>query len=540
MLYAFTLQRQFLLSLQDIAQNTDLLDEGNEDAIYINVWRQKKNFEHGINWYCFLKLQLSYLFGRYTEAVAAATEAQQTLASNAGFFPIIQYYFYYSLSLAALYSTATPQEQKQYWQLLQQHQQMIKQWADNCPENFLHRYLLLSAEMAKISGDRSQAIDFYDRAIHQAKENEYIPEEALANELAAKFYLDWGKQRIAQEYMIQAYYGYAHWGAKAKVADLERRYSQILMPILEQTPSVLSTNETIFSLESVASTSSSISNSNGVSSALDLATILKASQTISKEIELEKLLSTLLHIVIESAGADKCVFMLLESDRLLVQGLAQLCVSQLLNQTTSVNFYSMLSHPQPVEDSIDLPVSLINTVKRSLQPAIIVDATVHPQLINDAYIQQQQPKSVLCSPILHQGKLFGILYLENNLATGAFTRDRVELLNLLCTQATISLENARLYRNSQNYAQKLTKSLVQLQATETRFLNLANNIPGMVYQFRLDIDGSTSTPYVSSGCLGLYGLEPELVMRGTHSIYAMNHPEDQPIIAQRSPTLPKI
>ncbi|MEH2272343.1 MAG: ATP-binding protein, partial [Nostoc sp.] len=108
----------------------------------------------------------------------------------------------------------------------------------------------------------------------------------------------------------------------------------------------------------------------------------------------------------------------------------------------------------------------------------------------------------------------------------------VQLLNLLCAQAAISLENARLYGNSQNYAQQLTQSLTKLQASEIRFQNLANNIPGMVYQFRLAADGSTSTPYVSSGCFDLYGLAPELVMAGTHSLYDLNHPDDRQFIAQ--------
>ncbi|AFY36420.1 AAA family ATPase [Calothrix sp. PCC 7507] len=461
MLYAFTLQRQFLLNLQDFSQNTDLLDEPNDqNPAYIEVWRQKKNFEHGINWYCFLKLQLLYLYGRFADAVKAAEEAKKTLAANAGFFPIIQYYFYYPLSLTALYSAATSEEKKQYWNVLEQHQQIVKNWADNCPENFLHRYLLLSAEMAQLSSRCMEAIDYYDRAIAQAKENDYIQEEALANELASKFYLNWGKERIAQEYMTQAYYGYARWGAKAKVADLEKRYPQLLAHILQQIPSPLSANETIFVLGSVTSTSCATSSSNNVSVALDLATILKASQTLSGEIELEKLLSALLHIVIENAGADKCVFMLLESDRLLIQASAQL-------SQNAVDFYPMLLNPQCVEDSPDVPIGLINVVKRSLQPAVIIDGRVDRQLINDPYIQQQQPKSILCSPILHQGKLLGILYLENNLATGAFTNERVELLNLLCAQAAISLENARLYSLSLENAQQLERSLDELSAAQS-------------------------------------------------------------------------
>ncbi|MFN6529869.1 AAA family ATPase [Nostoc sp. ChiSLP03a] len=478
------------------------------------------------------QLGLCYMFGKFELAVSAAIAAENYIGGATGLFIVPLCYTYDSLAHLAIYSQVCEAQQQNILQRVAKNQEKMKKWADHAPENYLHKFYLVEADRYRALGQKSEAIDLYDRAITLAKEHGYIQEEAIANELAAKFYLNWHKEGIAQSYMTQAYYGYARWGAKAKVADLERRYPQLLAPILEQTRSPLSTNETIFTLGSVTSTSSATSNSNSVSIALDLATILKASQTLSREIELEKLLSALLHIVIENAGADKCVFILLQSDRLLVQALAQLSLSSLQNQAARVDFYPMLFNPQPVEDSVDVPVGLINNVKRNLQAAVIIDATVHPQLINDPYIQQQQPKSILCSPILNQGKLLGILYLENNSATGAFTSDRVELLNLLCAQAAISLENARIYENSQNYAQQLAQSLIKLQASEIRFQNLANNIPGMVYQFRLAVDGSTSTPYVSSGCFELYGLEPELVMAGTHSLYAMNHPDDRPAIAE--------
>ncbi|MEH2159281.1 ATP-binding sensor histidine kinase [Nostoc sp.] len=477
------------------------------------------------------QLGLCYVFGKFELAVEAAIAAENYIGGATGLFIVPLCYTYDSLAHLAIYSQVCEAQQQHILQRVAKNQEKIKKWADHAPENHLHKFYLVEAERYRVLGQKSEVLEFFDRAIALAKQHGYIQEEALANELAAKFYLNWGKEPIAQSYITQAYYGYAHWGAKAKVADLERCYPQLLAPILEQTRSPLSTNETIFTLGSVTSTTSATSSSS-VSVALDLATILKASQTLSGEIELEKLLSVLLHIVIENAGADKCVFMLLESGRLLIQALAQLSQSIVQNQAARVDFYPMLLNPQPIEDSVDVPVGLINTVKRSLQPAVIVDATVQPQLINDSYIQQQQPKSILCSPILHQGKLLGILYLENNLATGAFTSDRVQLLNLLCAQAAISLENARLYGNSQNYAQQLTQSLTKLQASETRFQNLANNIPGMVYQFRLAPDGSTSTPYVSSGCFDLYGLAPEQVMAGTHSLYAMNHPDDRAAIAQ--------
>ncbi len=475
MLYAFTLQRQFLLHLQDISQNTDLLDDRNsEDIPYIEVWRQKKNFEHGINWYCFLKIQLSYLYGHYEDAIQAAEEAEKTLACNSGFFPIIQYHFYYPLSLVALYPNATLEKKKQYWDIIREHQQTQKNWANNCPQNFLHRYLLLSAEIARISGKYMDAIESYDRAIAKAKENEYLNEEALANELAAKFYLEWGKERIAQEYLINAYYCYTHWGAKAKVDDLEQRYPQLLAPILQQTRSrsdservsLLTPNQTISNIDSIStlhpSINKSVTSSSNTSVILDLATVLKASQTLSSEIELDKLLTKLLQVVIENAGADKCALLLLKEGRLVIEATAQVGQPSIVLQSIFV------------EDSADIPHNLIYAVKRKLKSTVIFDPTLNSALIADPYIMLQQPKSLLCTPILYQGKLLGILYLENNLTTGAFTSDRVEILNLLCTQAAISLENARLYQQAQDTLQNLGQ-------TEQFLRLIMDNIPQSVF-----------------------------------------------------------
>ncbi|BAY74415.1 multi-sensor signal transduction histidine kinase [Nostoc linckia NIES-25] len=474
----------------------------------------------GLHHFYFNKLILCYFFGDYLQAHKNALQAEQYLDGVPGLLVVPVSYFYDSLTHLAIYPSVADLQRENLLNRVTNNQEKMKQWATDAPMNFQHKFDLVAAEQHRILGNKAEAMDYYDRAITLAKEHGYVQEEALANELAAKFYLDWGKQRIAQEYMTEAYYGYARWGAKAKVADLEKRYPQLLAPILQQTRSPLSTSETIFNLGTITSTSSASSSSSSVSVALDLAAILKAFQILSGEIELEKLLSTLLNILIENSGAEKCVLLLSHGEQLMVQSV------------TCTDFSPVLLKPQFLEDSQDVPISLINTVKRSLQPTVIIDARVHGQLTNDPYIQRQQPKSILCSPILHQGKLLGVLYLENNLVTGAFTSDRVELLNLLCAQAAISLENAQLYGNSQTYAQELAQSLAKLQASEIRFQNLANNIPGMVYQFRLGADGSTSTPYVSSGCLELYGLEPELVMAGTHSLYAMNHPDDNPAITQ--------
>ncbi len=405
---------------------------------------------------------LSYLFGDYSTAVTSTLKAADYADAAIGITVAI-HNFYYSLSLLsqcidlqASENRCTSSINKKCQSLLEQveiNQKIMKVWADHAHTNFEHKYILVEAEKYRVLGRIAEAIDLYDQTISLAKANKYIQETALANELAAKFYLDWGKQRIAQEYMIEAYYAYAHWGAKAKVADLEKSYPQLLAPILEQTRGAFSTNETIFASRSLTSSRSSVSSST-VSDTLDLKAILKASQTISGEIELEKLLSSLLSIIIENAGADKCVLMLLQDNHLLIQGAITQITQPVLLQSLAI------------EDSQDIPHKLIYKVKHIQQTVLLLDATADPTLANDPYIIREQPQSILCSPILHQGKLMGVLYLENNLAKGAFTSDRVDLLNLLCAQVAISLENARLYGQEQEKSQSLQASLEQLKQTE--------------------------------------------------------------------------
>ncbi|MEH1886096.1 GAF domain-containing sensor histidine kinase [Nostoc sp.] len=297
----------------------------------------------------------------------------------------------------------------------------------------------------------------YDRAIAIAKANKYLYTEALANELTARLYLEWGKERIAQEYLFNAYYCYVRWGAKAKVDDLEKRYPQLLAPILQQREQSLNTTDSFLTLSFY---NNKTSTSDSISETLDLATVLKASQTLSSEIELEKLLATLLQVTIENAGADKCVLMLLRDERLLIKGIVNAGMEPIVLQQI------------PVEESQDIPLELVYSVKHSLEPTVLFDATAEPRFASDSYILSQQPKSILCSPILLRGKFAGIVYLENNLTTGAFTSDRVNILNLLCTQAAISLENARLYAHEQEKSQVLQESLHKLQQSEMRFKEL--------------------------------------------------------------------
>ncbi|MFN6527620.1 AAA family ATPase [Nostoc sp. ChiSLP03a] len=420
------------------------------------------------------KLLLAYYFGNYQAALDYIIQGKSYLMAVSGMFFIRIFHFYAALTYLALYPSHPESEQAQILAVAVTHQTALYQSAQNAPMNHLHKWYLVEAERHRVLGEKAAASECYDQAISLAKEHQFINEEALANELAAKFYLEWGKQRIAQEYLTEAYYGYARWGAKAKVADLEKRYPQLLALILQQTRSPLSTYETIFALGSVASTSST-SSSSSVSHSLDLKAILKASQTISGEIELEKLLLSLLSIVIENAGADKCVFMLMLDNRLLIKG----------SITTGSN--PVVLQRIPIEESQDIPHKLIYKVLHNQQTVVLLDATADPTLANDPYIIRQQPKSILCSPILRQGKLLGILYLENNLTTGAFSGDRVELLNLLCAQAAISLENARLYERSLEYSQQLERSLEELNAAQSVFQASQQKLQLLVQQTPLAV-----------------------------------------------------
>ncbi|WP_407893481.1 ATP-binding protein, partial [Scytonema sp. NUACC26] len=180
---------------------------------------------------------------------------------------------------------------------------------------------------------------------------------------------------------------------------------------------------------------------------------------------------------------------------------------------------------EPLEGNPNLPIKLIQYVKNTEEILMIDELKTNLPVI-DEYLSQRQPKSLLCLPILNQGHLIGILYLKNRSTSSVFTSERILILNFLCTQAAISLENARLYQDSQIYAQQLEQSLEKLRLSEARFQKLADNVPGMIYQIRIKADGSASVPYVSSGCQRLYEVPAEDFLSGKCSLRDFEHPDD--------------
>ncbi|MEB3340932.1 AAA family ATPase, partial [Okeania sp.] len=412
------------------------------------------------------KLILSYLFEDYQLAQENALKAEQYLDAVDGILVTISFNFYDSLAHLAVGLFVFNQSQlEQILNRVNKNQEKMKQWATHAPMNFQHKYDLVEAEKSHIMGNNLEAIDLYDCAIAGARENEYIQEEALANELAAKFYLKWGKEKVAAGYMQEAYYCYARWGAKAKTDDLEKCYPNLLSPILKPAAQTLDPLETLstFSKRSVTNHSSTTS----LNSALDFTTVLKAAQAISGIIELDELLRQLTHIILQHSGGNRCALILPNSNgEWLVQAIAT-------PESTEICY-------EPLENNPNLPTELIQYVKNTQETVVINDLKTDLPII-DRYLLQKKPKSVLCLPILNQGHLIGILYLKNFLVSGAFTRERVVVLNFLCTQAAIALENARLYEQSQAYAQKLEQSQLQIVQYE-KMASLGNLMAGVAHE----------------------------------------------------------
>jgi PAS domain S-box-containing protein len=488
-------------------QPTHLAGEALQEAEFL-THLQSANDGYGLFIFHLYKLMLCYLFGEIEQAETCAIEVRRYLIAGSGLVTEPAFYLYDSL-VALAQIERPPDETSDLWQRVLQNQTQLQQhWAHYAPMNYQNKVDLVDAEIHRVWGRNYEAGDGYDRAIAGAKTNGYIQEEALANELAAKFYLTWGKEKVAAGYMQEAYYAYARWGANAKTDDLEQRYRHLLLPILA--------SAAISALSNDAKLSSQTTNFSV--DRLDLNTILQSSQILSSEIQLEHLLETLIQLVITNAGADKAALFLNQD------GTLELAIKYVDNAMQALE-------RKPVDECQHLSIALIHYVERTLE-TVITDYKNHPSTVNDPYCLQYQPQSLLCTPILNQGQLVAILYLENAITANVFTDERVELLKVLCTQAAISLENARLYQQAQTYAQQLEHSLSQLQASETRFRNLAANIPGMIYQFRVGADGAVSVPYASSGCYDLYEVPAEDMMSGKYNFRDFEHVDDRPRIDQ--------
>lgn len=431
------LQHQVVLNLMNgFTDPSRLVGDGfDEDAIVPQ--HLAANERTGLYQYYLNKMILCFMFDKFFEALEYGTMAQEYLDGVMGNPMVPLYYFYDSLTRLALYRQDSNGEYRRTIKQVAANQKKMNKWAFHAPMNYLHKWYLVEAERARIAGNKLNAMDAYRESVRLARENNYLNEEALANELCAKFYLSLNDEKVARLYMTDAYYCYVRWGAKAKIDHLERNFPHLLSGLPKKEPAELLTNVTQMKREVG-------------SGLLDLSTIMKAAQALSEEIVLDTLIEKMMSIMIENAGAQRGVLILKDGDDLRIEA------EGMINEGRITRVSSIR-----VSECRELPSSMIHYVSRKAESIILDDVSERHLFMDDPYFLKGGRKSILCEPIIHHGQPVGVLYLENNLITGAFTAERVELLRLLASQAAISLENAKLYSDINKYSHELEEKVTE-------------------------------------------------------------------------------
>jgi signal transduction histidine kinase/GAF domain-containing protein len=442
------------------------------------------------------KLQAHVLANDYSSALGAAAKAQKLLWTSRPFFEHAEYHFYAGLAQAASGNVVPAPERAQHLETLASHHRQLEIWTQHCPENFEDRRALLAAEIARLEGRSLDAERLYEDAIRMAHTNGFIHNEALANELASRFYAGRGLDKIARVYLQDARYGYLRWGADGKVRQLDEMY-----PYLREQRSPAAPTTTI-----------------GVPvEHLDLATVIKVSQAVSGEIVLEKLIEVLMRTAIEHAGAERGLLILQGRDGARIEAEGE----------TSGNTIIVYPRDERAAAAM-LPESIIHYVARTRESVILDDASTNNPFAGDQYFSQHRVRSILCLPLTHEARLTGQLYLENNLAPRVFTPNRIAVLKLVASQAAISLENARLH------TELINENRVRKDAEE----NLRQSEAFLIQAQQISQTGSwywnvkTGEVRWSAEHFRLFAYDPATTQPSYAVFVKPIHPEDRPSIEQ--------
>jgi PAS domain S-box-containing protein len=399
----------FVQSLRGGAGSSAPLDE---TALEARVLRGGVPLVACFHW--ILQLQRHVLLSNAERALEFATKAKPVLWSARFNLQSMDYCFYHSLAIAAVFPASSPERRAELREDFIAHLGAFQRWAESCPATFAHKHALVSAERARLEGRDAEAMPLYEQAIRSAAERGFLQDQALANELAARYYRLRGLEKVADTYLDEARDCYVRWGAWAKVAQLDQSHPRIRQRLsLAPKPTIETPVER-----------------------LDLATVIKMSQAVAGEIVLEKLIETLMVIAVEHAGGDRGLLVLPRGSEYQIEAEAR-------SGRDGVRVRLLEAPVTPSE----LPILVLEQVIRNQSQVILDDARGDNSFAEDEYIGRKQARSLLCLPLLKQAELIGILYLENSLASHVFTPARVAVLKLLASQAAIALENARLYRD---------------------------------------------------------------------------------------------
>ena len=441
------LYRQLIYNLQGKAPNKfrltgDLYDEDK----FLEHYTEQNNptvlfFIH------LARLCLLYILGQHEAALVESNRALPHLQAALGQVEFYVFNFFHSLTLAA---TATGDRRGKHLKKIKANQGQMKKWAATNPANFESKFLIIEGERARLSGKPEAAGKFYERAIQAARKSSFLMDEAVATELAAKLDLASDRRELAEFYMTRSVSAWHRWGADQKVQDLHEEYGDIFDLSGRRGGTMAGTlfEGTIAPSFTVYEDSTGGSSSGGttMSDSLDLASVVRASQALSGEIMLSRLLDNMMDILVKSAGAEKGVLLLNKDGSLLIEALK-----------TADETETRLPGSIPFEDSDLLSPAVVHYTVRTGENLVLGDAAREGDFQSDEYVLANGVKSLLCSPITNQGQLIGILYLENNLTAGAFTADRLDLLKILSSQAAISIQNSRLYEKQREALETQTK-----------------------------------------------------------------------------------
>ncbi|MEM8641614.1 MAG: AAA family ATPase [Cyanobacteria bacterium P01_G01_bin.54] len=502
--------RQLALNLQGRAADILVLTGESYDESQIEALKTANPMVYFFA--CLAKLTLHYLLHDYETAMGYAEKAMAYEAAAPASVPQTHYRFYETLTRLAVYAPDAPlTEQVTCLERVVVNLELMERWAQTAPMNYQHKYELMLAQtlacLAQHEGvaalyeqirvirwaqergyapetgvaapapgaDRLQwqyeavrtwanrqdhspprqshpqttadyhlaALTHYEQAIIEAHDQGLIQDEALANELAATFYLNRGSKKIAYVYLKDAYYCYSHWGAMAKVQQLEATYPQLLR---SQATSAV-TRDFSNPRESTHSTLSDLGSN------LDMATLMRASRSITREIILSQLLTQLIKVLLENTGAQAGFLLLASQGELRIEAAAE------ANGEIEVMQSMPLEFVQPDGSLPLLSSAIVNYVVHTHESVVLNDACHEGRFTHEAYLQDFQVKSVLCVPLLNRGQLRGVVYLENNLAIDAFTTERVEIVQFLSGQAAIAIHNAQLYSQLQDSERQLKQFL---------------------------------------------------------------------------------
>ncbi len=405
------------------------LDDGAFDEAQVEQRLSAPSHSIAACWYWVRKLQAGFIAGDNEAAMHAAAKAHDLRWTLHAFIEEAEYYFYAALTLARHCDAVRPEQWPSHLDTLNDHHRQLRIWSDLCAENFASHSALIGAEIARLEGRVTDAEMCYEQAVRSAQESGFIHVEALANELAARFYAARGLGRIARVYMHDARYGYLRWGADGKVRQLEANY-----PYLNayQRTDRLTPGQSVTIDAPVEH--------------LDLATVIKVVQAASGDIVLEKLIDMVMRTAVEQAGAARGLLILpMHGEHSIVA-----------QATTGETAIQLQLCDLPVSGEM-LPQAVLYHVLRTRESIILDDAAIVPTFADDPYIREHRARSILCLPLMNRATLTGALYLENNLAAHVFSPARIAVLKLVASQAAISLENARLYRDVEEREAKIRR-----------------------------------------------------------------------------------